>query len=186
TSPFLTREDIDGVTTAVTHEGADTAVTVAPFHGFLWRAATADAPAAAAAGGHGVDHVDAGAAGHDPVPGVGGASAPGLGAGADLGGDAVAVTAGGRRVSRADAAAEAAAAGRGPVPDAGAASAPEWGAGTGAPSGRGVDDGSRGGPVAAGVGGRGVNHDKSIRPRRQDRPQAVLQTGPAYPMDAAR
>ncbi|AZM60400.1 MULTISPECIES: N-acylneuraminate cytidylyltransferase [unclassified Streptomyces] len=185
TSPFLTREDIDGVTTAVTHEGADTAVTVAPFHGFLWRAATADAPAAAAAGGHGVDHVDAGAAGHGPVPGVGGASAPGLGAGADLGGDAVAVTAGGRRGSRADAAAEAAAAGRGPVPDAGAASAPEWGAGTGAPSGRGVDDGSRGGPVAAGVGGRGVNHDKSFRPRRQDRPQDFLETGAAYAMDAA-
>ncbi|MFJ5719019.1 cytidylyltransferase domain-containing protein [Streptomyces sp. NPDC093149] len=37
TSPFVVREDIDGVAAAVAHEGADTAVTVAPFHGFLWR-----------------------------------------------------------------------------------------------------------------------------------------------------
>ncbi|MFE9724706.1 cytidylyltransferase domain-containing protein [Streptomyces sp. NPDC005794] len=37
TSPFITREDIDGVAAAVTREGADTAVTVAPFHGFVWR-----------------------------------------------------------------------------------------------------------------------------------------------------
>ncbi|MFI9628754.1 cytidylyltransferase domain-containing protein [Streptomyces sp. NPDC052042] len=37
TSPFIVREDIDGVAAAVAREGADTAVTVAPFHGFLWR-----------------------------------------------------------------------------------------------------------------------------------------------------
>lgn len=37
TSPFIAREDIDGVAAAVAREGADTAVTVAPFHGFLWR-----------------------------------------------------------------------------------------------------------------------------------------------------
>ncbi|MEU5719169.1 acylneuraminate cytidylyltransferase [Streptomyces sp. NPDC020403] len=37
TSPFLTREDIDGVAAAVARDGADTAVTVAPFHGFVWR-----------------------------------------------------------------------------------------------------------------------------------------------------
>ncbi|GAA2995460.1 acylneuraminate cytidylyltransferase [Streptomyces fulvorobeus] len=37
TSPFVTREDIDGVAAAVAREGADTAVTVAPFHGFVWR-----------------------------------------------------------------------------------------------------------------------------------------------------
>ncbi|MER6105288.1 acylneuraminate cytidylyltransferase [Streptomyces sp. NPDC001832] len=37
TSPFVVREDIDGVAAAVAHNGADTAVTVAPFHGFLWR-----------------------------------------------------------------------------------------------------------------------------------------------------
>ncbi|MGW3657901.1 cytidylyltransferase domain-containing protein [Streptomyces sp. NPDC005151] len=37
TSPFVTREDIDGVAAAVARDGADTAVTVAPFHGFIWR-----------------------------------------------------------------------------------------------------------------------------------------------------
>ncbi|MFJ2129692.1 cytidylyltransferase domain-containing protein [Streptomyces sp. NPDC087845] len=37
TSPFVVREDIDGVAAAVARDGADTAVTVAPFHGFLWR-----------------------------------------------------------------------------------------------------------------------------------------------------
>ncbi|WP_443059163.1 HAD hydrolase family protein [Streptomyces sp. NBC_00496] len=38
------------------------------------------------------------------------------------------------------------------------------------------------GPAA---GGHGVNHDKSFRPRRQDRPQDLLETGAAYAMDAA-
>jgi YrbI family 3-deoxy-D-manno-octulosonate 8-phosphate phosphatase len=37
TSPFLTSEDVDGVAAAVTEGGADTAHTVAPTHGFLWR-----------------------------------------------------------------------------------------------------------------------------------------------------
>ncbi|WP_328905452.1 N-acylneuraminate cytidylyltransferase [Streptomyces sp. NBC_00234] len=75
TSPFVTREDIDGVAAAVAHEGADTAVTVAPFHGFVWR------------------------------------------------------------------------------------------------DGHAVEDGSY-----------GVNHDKAVRPRRQDRPQDLLETGAAYAM----
>ncbi|GGV80660.1 transferase [Streptomyces griseoloalbus] len=79
TSPFLVREDIDGVAGAVVDQGADTAVAVAPFHGFIWRDATDEA--------------------------------------------------------------------------------------TG--------------------GGYGVNHDKSFRPRRQDRPQDLLETGAAYAMDAA-
>ncbi|WP_442811950.1 cytidylyltransferase domain-containing protein [Streptomyces sp. NBC_01803] len=48
TSPFLTREEIDGVAAAVL-DGADTALTAAPFHGFLWR----ETPHA---GGHGVNH----------------------------------------------------------------------------------------------------------------------------------
>ncbi|MEU2355686.1 N-acylneuraminate cytidylyltransferase [Streptomyces misionensis] len=78
TSPFLVREDIDGVAGAVVEDGADTAVTVAPFHGFVWR---------------------------DDETGTG--------------------------------------------------------------------------------GGTGVNHDKSYRPRRQDRPQDFLETGAAYAMDAA-
>ncbi len=37
TSPFLTAEDVDGVTAAVL-DGADSALTAAPFHGFVWRA----------------------------------------------------------------------------------------------------------------------------------------------------
>jgi YrbI family 3-deoxy-D-manno-octulosonate 8-phosphate phosphatase len=78
TSPFVIREDIDGVAAAVVENGADTAVTVAPFHGFVWR--DAEEPAG---------------------------------------------------------------------------------------------------------GGVGVNHDKSYRPRRQDRPQDYLETGAAYAMDAA-
>ncbi|MEU1212735.1 acylneuraminate cytidylyltransferase [Streptomyces sp. NPDC005790] len=76
TSPFITREDIDGVAAAVTRQGADTAVTVAPFHGFVWRDGSA------------------------------------------------------------------------------------------------VEDDTY-----------GVNHDKAVRPRRQDRPQDYLETGAAYAMD---
>ncbi|WP_437113066.1 HAD hydrolase family protein [Streptomyces syringium] len=34
------------------------------------------------------------------------------------------------------------------------------------------------------AGGHGVNHDKSHRPRRQDRPQDLLETGAAYAMRA--
>lgn len=78
TSPFVAREDIDGVAAAVAREGADTAVTVAPFHGFLWRDGSA------------------------------------------------------------------------------------------------VEDHNY-----------GVNHDKRVRPRRQDRPEDLLETGAAYAMDAA-
>lgn len=85
TSPFIVREDIDGVAAAVVEDGADSALTVAPFHGFVWR----DAENAMA----------------------------------------------------------------------GAADATD--------------------------GGHGVNHDKSFRPRRQDRPQDLLETGAAYAMDAA-
>ncbi|MFJ4643600.1 cytidylyltransferase domain-containing protein [Streptomyces bobili] len=88
TSPFIAREDIDGVAAAVVENGADTAVTVAPFHGFVWRDGAAES--------------------------TGGAD-------------------------RADSAG----------------------------------------------GGFGVNHDKSYRPRRQDRPQDLLETGAAYAMDAA-
>ncbi|MGV9643156.1 cytidylyltransferase domain-containing protein [Streptomyces sp. NPDC004822] len=81
TSPFLDRDDIEKVAAAVAEDGADTAVTVAPFHGFVWR-----------------------------------------------------------------------------------------------------ESGENGEP---GEGGQGVNHDKAVRPRRQDRPQDLLETGAAYAMDAA-
>ncbi|MFF0080860.1 cytidylyltransferase domain-containing protein [Streptomyces canus] len=55
TSPFIVREDIDGVAAAIVEGGADTAVTVAPFHGFIWRDAES-AQDAATSGGHGVNH----------------------------------------------------------------------------------------------------------------------------------
>ncbi|MET9389967.1 N-acylneuraminate cytidylyltransferase [Streptomyces sp. NPDC006624] len=92
TSPFIVREDVDGVVEAVAAGGADTALTVAPFHGFVWRNADDEA-----------DEATAGT------------------------------------VAEAD---------------------------------------------AAVGGGYGINHDKSFRPRRQDRPQDFLETGAVYGMDA--
>lgn len=56
TSPFLVREDIDAVAGAVVENGADTAVTVAPFHGFIWRDADDAANSGEATGGYGVNH----------------------------------------------------------------------------------------------------------------------------------
>ncbi|MGA5201596.1 cytidylyltransferase domain-containing protein [Streptomyces variegatus] len=56
TSPFIVREDIDGVAGAIAEDGADTAVTVAPFHGFIWRDADTEATSAVTAGGYGVNH----------------------------------------------------------------------------------------------------------------------------------
>ncbi|SDK76499.1 acylneuraminate cytidylyltransferase [Streptomyces indicus] len=55
TSPFLTREDVDQVAAAVVDGGADTAHTVAPFHGFVWRDGT-DGAEGADGGSHGVNH----------------------------------------------------------------------------------------------------------------------------------
>ncbi|QLE73627.1 acylneuraminate cytidylyltransferase [Streptomyces rectiverticillatus] len=111
TSPFLTSGDVDGVAAAVIEGGADSALTVAPFHGFVWRE----------------DGGGAGAGAADGMP-----SMPGLLAGDD-----------------------------------GASSGASASALTPTPS-----------------GGRGVNHDKAHRPRRQDRPQDLLETGAAYAMRA--
>ncbi len=105
TSPFLTPEDVDGVAAAVVEKGADTAVTVAPFHGFIWRDSADDAT--------------------DGTPDVPAQRTDSLGGTATL--------ANSTRTR----------------------------------------------------GGYGVNHDKSFRPRRQDRPQDLLETGAAYAMDAA-
>ncbi|WPO71860.1 MULTISPECIES: N-acylneuraminate cytidylyltransferase [unclassified Streptomyces] len=105
TSPFLTPEDVDGVAAAVVENGADTAVTVAPFHGFIWRDAADDAT-------------------------DGTADVPARHTGS-VGGTATLANSTRTR------------------------------------------------------GGYGVNHDKSFRPRRQDRPQDLLETGAAYAMDAA-
>ncbi|OIK27086.1 N-acylneuraminate cytidylyltransferase [Streptomyces malaysiense] len=63
TSPFILREDVDGVAGAVAGNGADTAVTVAPFHGFVWRESDAGGEGGSdaegengAGGGAGVNH----------------------------------------------------------------------------------------------------------------------------------
>ncbi|MFF7332951.1 cytidylyltransferase domain-containing protein [Streptomyces sp. NPDC008150] len=104
TSPFLVREDVERVASAVAEHGADTAVTVAPFHGFVWRDGD-DEPA--------------------------GQAAPAAAAAAGSTGTTTALA-----------------------------------------------------DTAAPAGGYGVNHDKSFRPRRQDRPQDLLETGAAYAMDA--
>ncbi|MFF3884906.1 cytidylyltransferase domain-containing protein [Streptomyces sp. NPDC001914] len=103
TSPFIVREDVDGVVDAIVTGGADTALTVAPFHGFVWRDGD-DEPAASVAAGTGRAAVE-----------------------------------GGADVLVAD-------------------------------------------PAVS--GGYGVNHDKSFRPRRQDRPQDLLETGAVYAMEA--
>ncbi|MFK4597705.1 cytidylyltransferase domain-containing protein [Streptomyces pristinaespiralis] len=57
TSPFISREDIEGVARAVALDGADSAVTVAPFHGFVWR----EADEAAAPAGSSAEQVGGGA-----------------------------------------------------------------------------------------------------------------------------
>ncbi|MFF1694233.1 cytidylyltransferase domain-containing protein [Streptomyces sp. NPDC058257] len=101
TSPFIVREDVDGVVGSIIDGGADTALTVAPFHGFVWRDAD-DEPAV----------LDA------------------------------------RRTG-------------------------EMGGTTKVANSTATD------------GGYGVNHDKSFRPRRQDRPQDLLETGAVYAMDVA-
>ena len=115
TSPFLSREDVEGVAAAVAERGADSAVTVAPFHGFVWREDAGEPGGTAGeqaenAGEYGVER---------------------RAIGAQRTGGATALLAG---------------------------TAP---------------------------GGRGVNHDSSFRPRRQDRPQDFLETGAAYAMAAA-
>lgn len=100
TSPFIVREDVDGVVGAITRGGADTAHTVAPFHGFVWRDASDEPPA--------------------------------------IEGERTAAEGGTTTV---------------------------------------VTDTTT-------SGGYGVNHDKSFRPRRQDRPQDLLETGAVYGMAA--
>ncbi|MFB6979937.1 cytidylyltransferase domain-containing protein [Streptomyces scopuliridis] len=56
TSPFITAEDLDGVAGAVTEDGADSALTVAPTHGFIWRQDSEGSADAGASGGYGVNH----------------------------------------------------------------------------------------------------------------------------------
>ncbi|MCL7376167.1 acylneuraminate cytidylyltransferase [Streptomyces sp. 35G-GA-8] len=56
TSPFITADDLDGVAGAVTEDGADSALTVAPTHGFIWRQDSAGSADAGVSGGYGVNH----------------------------------------------------------------------------------------------------------------------------------
>ncbi|MGW2644853.1 cytidylyltransferase domain-containing protein [Streptomyces sp. NPDC001393] len=162
TSPFLVREDIDGVASAVIEDGADSALTVAPFHGFVWREA-ADELAA-----------------HSEPPADGpvteGSSAASAAAALAVPAQPAAAT-GRASVAAARGMASAAVDGHA-VP---AAATGGYGGGHVVPA---PADGSRAVSARA-AGGHGVNHDKSYRPRRQDRPQDFLETGAAYAMDAA-
>ncbi|MEU3754482.1 acylneuraminate cytidylyltransferase [Streptomyces olivoreticuli] len=130
TSPFLTAADVDGVAAAVVEQGADTALTVAPFHGFVWReegelsSASPLPHQARPAIEDTARSVVRGSGGLPPVAGRGGIG-------------------------------EQATDGAPPVP-------------------------------APPRSGHGVNHDKAHRPRRQDRPQDLLETGAAYAMRADR
>ncbi|MEU1261246.1 N-acylneuraminate cytidylyltransferase [Streptomyces cellulosae] len=150
TSPFLTREDVDGVAAAVAHGDADTAVTVAPFHGFVWRETTATAAAVAATGlaetATGLAETATGLAG--TAVGIAGQAARTAGAGDGTAERAAGTAENGARTT-----------------------------GGGAPA--------AGRSARTARGGHGVNHDKAVRPRRQDRPQDFLETGAAYAMDAA-
>ncbi|MFI1796692.1 cytidylyltransferase domain-containing protein [Streptomyces sp. NPDC020379] len=176
TSPFLTADDIDGVASAVAEQGADTALTVAPFHGFVWREGSlprarpfprqdsgAQAPVQAGA-------VAGEPARPEPAPGPQEAAGPGHAPARPAGEDTAprrGQVAMGRAAEEAlgltggDGVSHAAATGSGDAPGSGAA--------PGHPA-----------------GGRGVNHDKAYRPRRQDRPQDLLETGAAYAMRAER
>ncbi|MDX3412701.1 N-acylneuraminate cytidylyltransferase [Streptomyces sp. MD20-1-1] len=214
TSPFLTREDVDGVAAAVAHGDADTAVTVAPFHGFVWRETTATTAAVSATelaetaaelaetatglagtatglAGTGVGAAETAAGTAGTAVGIAGQAARTAGAGAGTGtrtagGGAETAGTAARTAERAAGAHESGTetAGQGAGT---AARIAERAAGT-------AENGARttGGEVpAAGRsartarGGHGVNHDKAVRPRRQDRPQDFLETGAAYAMDAA-
>ncbi|MER7091998.1 N-acylneuraminate cytidylyltransferase [Streptomyces althioticus] len=182
TSPFLTREDVDGVAAAVAHGDADTAVTVAPFHGFVWRetaGATAGATASGPAGtgtAAAVTAVVTAESAAGPADTTSGPAAIAVGtAGTDAGTAGGGARAVGRAAGPAETAVVTAESAAGP---AGTVSGPaESAAATGA---RTTGEGA-----ATVRGGHGVNHDKSFRPRRQDRPQDFLETGAAYAMDAA-
>ncbi|MDX3834536.1 N-acylneuraminate cytidylyltransferase [Streptomyces europaeiscabiei] len=198
TSPFILREDIDGVARAIVEHGADTALTVAPFHGFVWRD-TADEFADGGASRVGAA-LAAGTAGYGGSAAVHGASVAGAdGARGEAVGPRAAVRAADHAsVTNATAGlGEATAGSNGITGSNGIAGLGEATNGSNGIAGPGEATAGSGaapdvalagyshatpGPTA---GGHGVNHDKSFRPRRQDRPQDLLETGAAYAMDAA-
>ncbi|MEU6057504.1 NTP transferase domain-containing protein [Streptomyces sp. NPDC047097] len=183
TSPFLTAEDVDAVTARVLDEGADSALTAAPSHGFLWRGG----------GEAGASVTEA-----SPAPGAPEAEAPGAdaheAAAARTDGNAVASAFGAPDALRAAAPGVAGAATSAPGVPGGTAPAPGTASVPGAPEADapGADraavsaygaPGALRAPLASGA--VGVNHDKAYRPRRQDREPEYLETGAAYAMDAA-
>ncbi|MEU6401613.1 N-acylneuraminate cytidylyltransferase [Streptomyces sp. NPDC046985] len=85
TSPFLVREDVDAVAAAVVRDGADTAVTVAPFHGFVWRESDGEGAGDGGSGGAGDDE----RAGDSDSDSAGSGSGGGAAAGAPRGGAGV-------------------------------------------------------------------------------------------------
>lgn len=155
TSPFLTASDVDGVAARILADGADTALTVAPSHGFLWRETpppATDDTETDTPGAPGTQH----GAGVTPPPATGDASRP---TGTERPGTPNTLG----TLSTPD-----------PRPDA------QHGPGRTAPPAA-----AHGGYGAHGAhGAHGVNHDKAHRPRRQDREPEYLETGAAYGMDA--
>ncbi|MGA5809232.1 cytidylyltransferase domain-containing protein [Streptomyces cellulosae] len=168
TSPFLTREDVDGVAAAVAHGDADTAVTVAPFHGFVWRETTATAAAETATELA------------ERATGLAGTAARLAGTGVGIAGQAARTAGAGDGTGTRTAGGGAGTAGTAARTAERAAGTAENGART---TGGGAPTAGRSARTAR--GGHGVNHDKAVRPRRQDRPQDFLETGAAYAMDAA-
>ncbi len=247
TSPFLTREDVDGVAAAVAHGDADTAVTVAPFHGFVWRETTATTTATTTAvaatelaetaaelaeTATGLAGTATGLAGTaartaetatvgtavgtaGTAVGIAGQAARTAGAAAGTGtrtagggaetartaeraagmNESGTGTAGGGAGTAAWTAERAAGmnesgtgtAGGGAGTAGTAARTAERAAGTAETGARttGGEAPAAGRSARTARGGHGVNHDKAVRPRRQDRPQDFLETGAAYAMDAA-
>ncbi|WUI96615.1 N-acylneuraminate cytidylyltransferase [Streptomyces sp. NBC_00391] len=209
TSPFILREDIDGVARAIVEHGADTALTVAPFHGFIWRDTAdeftgdgdGDASRVGAAPGGAVAAVGTGVARSTGTPagefGAGRAVTRADAPRADRASAAqgAPANAAGGVLSGADAARADAWLGAAPADDR--ASGPGGTGGPGEATATATDATAAGGAPAVALagdshatpgptaGGHGVNHDKSFRPRRQDRPQDLLETGAAYAMDAA-
>ncbi|MET9432779.1 HAD hydrolase family protein [Streptomyces sp. NPDC006551] len=160
TSPFLTSQEVSEAADRITSGTADTALTVAPTHGFLWRegpaAPTTDGPAST--GGAVGPHT--GPASNDDVvaAATGPASASGSTVSTDTGPATSRDDAVGAATGLASATGSAVAAATGPAPT--------------------------GGAVAPAPGAHGINHDKAHRPRRQDREPEYLETGAVYAMDA--
>ncbi|WP_375540857.1 cytidylyltransferase domain-containing protein [Streptomyces sp. TRM64462] len=164
TSPFLTADDVDAVASEILTGTADTSLTAAPFHGFIWRPnhCSAVEPAAASVGaGAATPPVDRRfAVGMRSAKGDGGPPCSSEAESLGEGGHSGTAPAEGTPAPTTDP--------HPPTPpQAPPPAAPPHGAAPAAPD------------------AQGVNHDKTRRPRRQDRPAELLETGAAYAMDVA-